>query len=258
MLESCGSELADVGELYEADYDFPHARGAPRLRYMLATTQRSGSNLLALSLWRSGGLGAPLEYMRAASIAALQRRLGASRAAYWQALQQRRTSPNGAFGFKAFGSHLKECGRDMPELLEVGLPVDRIIFLTREEKDCQAISLARATQTDAWTASTRPAAEASFDRDLITGCRRFIERQEDAWLRYFDRLKATPVFVTYESVVHEPDRTIQRVAQSFGVDLAACRRVNVPALRRQADDRSQEWLRRFRQSRLERRDSNRE
>jgi LPS sulfotransferase NodH len=239
-------ELADVAELYEAQFDFPRTTTEPRLHYLIATTQRSGSTLLALRLWRTGGLGAPLEYLKSDTIAELEKRLGAaSHAGYWCALQGRRTSPNGVFGFKAFGSHIKECGRDRPQLVDICLPPDRVIYLTREDKDRQAISFARATQTNAWISGARPTAIASYDREFIAGCRRFIERQEIAWQRYFERLKIAPVFVTYESLIGDADRTTTRIAQALGVDLLDCAEVKLPALHRQSDELTQEWLQRF-------------
>ena len=115
--------LGSVGELYEASHDFPRTLAAPRSSYMIATTQRSGSTLLALHLWRTGGMGAPLEYLRKSSVEMLSRRIGVSNCSeYWRALRSLRTSPNSVFGFKAFASHIKDCGRFMPELLGACLP----------------------------------------------------------------------------------------------------------------------------------------
>ena len=48
---------------YEARFDFPHRATAPSRPYLLATVPRSGSTYLSHVLWRTGCLGAPLEYL---------------------------------------------------------------------------------------------------------------------------------------------------------------------------------------------------
>jgi len=215
---------------------------------MIATTQRSGSTLLAMQLWRTGGMGAPLEYLRKGNVETLAERIGVTDpGGYWRGLQSLRTSPNGVFGFKAFASQIKDCGRSMPEVLSTCLPPDRIVYLEREDKDRQAISLARATRTDEWTSAATPAV-VRFERSLIDGCRRYIDRQEIAWFRYFDRVKLTPVRVTYEALVENPESMILPIAATMGVDLTHCVPVELPELRKQGDDSSEDWVRILRDS----------
>ena len=48
---------------YEAKFDFPARDRAPERSYLLATVPRSGSTYLSHVLWRTGCLGAPLEYL---------------------------------------------------------------------------------------------------------------------------------------------------------------------------------------------------
>ena len=48
---------------YEAKFDFPARAAAPERPYLLATVPRSGSTYLSHVLWRTGCLGAPLEYL---------------------------------------------------------------------------------------------------------------------------------------------------------------------------------------------------
>jgi trehalose 2-sulfotransferase len=241
--------LTDVGNLYSERYDFPEFKAPPGIRYLIATTQRSGSNLLALALWRTGGFGAPLEYIRAPTVSVLRKRFQTSgHVDYWRALETKRTSTNGVFGFKAFASHVKECARSMPELFDVCLGIDRFVYLTREDKEAQAISLARASQTDVWVLTAGGNAKGAYDRALIAGCRRFIERQEAAWMRHFERVKSTPVIITYESLANDSTLTARRVAEALGVDLEGCRGLELPTLVRQSDAQSEEWLRRFKAS----------
>src|SRR4051812_43480431 len=84
-------DAIDTG--YEGKFDF--AGRQPETAYLLATVPRTGSTFLSHLLWRSGCLGAPLEYLNfepsgpfafAASSPGEQRDL-------WQRLLWRRTSP---------------------------------------------------------------------------------------------------------------------------------------------------------------------
>src|ERR1051325_8501170 len=74
------------------------ARG-PQLTYLRASVPRAGSTYFSHLLWRTGCLGAPLEYLNfesagpygfASGSAELQRRL-------WRSVVRRRCSPNGVF-----------------------------------------------------------------------------------------------------------------------------------------------------------------
>ena len=82
---------------YEAKFDFPVRVAGPERPYLLATVPRSGSTYLSHVLWRTGCLGAPLEYLNfdpagpwgfANGSPAEQQRL-------WLSAQRIRTSPNG-------------------------------------------------------------------------------------------------------------------------------------------------------------------
>ena len=76
---------------------------------MLAGTPRSGGNYLCHLLWRTGLMGAPMEYFNFHTLMLqMAVRLGVtSLADYVQRLLRVRTSPNGVFGYKAHFDHLQ-------------------------------------------------------------------------------------------------------------------------------------------------------
>lgn len=49
--------------LYTREFDFPIRKGPPTTQLMIATMPRSGSTAFCLELWRTGLMGAPLEYV---------------------------------------------------------------------------------------------------------------------------------------------------------------------------------------------------
>src|ERR1700722_6648583 len=121
--------------------------------YVLASTFRSGSTHFCMSLWESGALGAPWEYFNFDNTKRyMYSRLQAkSQGDYVRRLLAVRTAPNGVFGVKSHFHHFRTALRDYPPLLEMMAPV-RYIYGNRRNKLAQAVSLARALQTNVWMA----------------------------------------------------------------------------------------------------------
>src|SRR5215471_21377591 len=110
---------------YEGKFDFPARPQGPTLTYLLASVPRAGSTHFSHLLWRTGCLGAPLEYLNfepagpygfAAASPQLQLQL-------WRSLLVRRCSPNGVFGLKAFAPQLDQLQRKNPTLLDEALGI---------------------------------------------------------------------------------------------------------------------------------------
>ena len=110
--------LEGVETGYEEKFDFPLRDCPPDQVYVLASVPRSGSTYLSHLLWRTGCLGAPLEYLNflpaghygfASSAPEKQIEL-------WESVLHRRTSPNGVFGVKCFPMLIALLSRSNPEL----------------------------------------------------------------------------------------------------------------------------------------------
>lgn len=232
--------------LLGAEYDFPAWEGPPRHLYMIACTRRTGSNLLAMALWRTGVLGAPLEYLNDPNVEELCRRHAlASPQDYAGFLFRRRTSPNGIFGYKAFYDHW----RKRPALARL-LRAQTIVFLRRGNEVAQAVSLFRAIRTRHWASlETRPMAMAAYDADGIAGQLAGIRAQNRDWHRFFRCRGIAPIEITYEEIAIGECPLIERLRQRLGVAERGPAPPGLPDLRRQADATSAEWERRFRRER---------
>jgi len=55
--------LTDIETGYEGRFDFPARHQGPGRTYLLASVPRAGSTFFSHLLWRTGYLGAPLEYL---------------------------------------------------------------------------------------------------------------------------------------------------------------------------------------------------
>ncbi len=128
----------------------------PRLRYVIFSAQRTGSELLCDYL-RERGVGIPFEYFNHTHMPQIATRLGCvlpdgrvNLMRYISLLEPKRTR-NGIFGTKLQPDQLRTISRDDEGQARAMLSrFDRIIVLRRRDRLLQAISLARAHLTNQW------------------------------------------------------------------------------------------------------------
>jgi len=232
-----------ISQAYHEGADFPYRQQAPAITYMLACSPRSGSTHLALALWRTGCLGAPMEYLHFPHPSGIFKRLGGgSPQIYWYELQRLRASPNGVFGFKMFLSSYRRVAHIYPDLLPL-IKSDHVVYLVRRDKIAQAVSHAKATQSGSWfyesAVEPRPA---SYDYDLIDRCYREAIREHDGWEMLFRQTDCRPFTIVYEDFIEDVDGTIKRIAEHLGVNLERGAVLeNLISLDKQSDSVSKCW-----------------
>jgi trehalose 2-sulfotransferase len=231
-----------------ATLDFSQTTGFTK-SYVVASSFRSGSNHLCLTLWETGVLGAPWEYFNYDT----EKRFMYSRLAaqspgdYLRKLTACRTSRNGVFGVKAHFRHFEVALREYPPLIEVMRDV-KFVYINRRDKVAQAVSLARALQTGAWfTFSKADKFPLFYSREFIDECLEEVRRQALSWIMWFREHRVTPLTVHYESLLADPAATVANVASYVGVELDATARLPIPRLAKQSDGINQDWCTRYRQ-----------
>lgn len=218
--------------------------GAPvRRRYLICSTGRSGSNLLCDLLEQTGLAGVPMEYLNGNYIEAWRRRESSETLdadAYLAGLERVRTSANGVFGVKAHAHHID--GR-------IGDPAvfftrfDRLIFLEREDKLAQAVSLFRAAVTRAWTSQvvsdpSQSRSTPDFDPYLITTSLHQLLEGERAWRRMLSGKGDRVIGLKYETLVEKPDRVLEAIFRSLDIPERPTA-WPAPRLRQQRDEASE-------------------
>lgn len=230
--------------------DFP--RSAPlRKSYVVASSYRCGSTFFCSELWRTGVLGAPGEYLNIGEGRMLRdvmanRLQAASPEDYFAKLLACRTSRNGVFGMKAHFHHFEAALNWCPSMLDLLSPVT-YIYLNRRDKLAQAVSMARAMQTDAWT-SMDGAVEMAlrYDEGLIIQCLEDIRQQRLGWLRWFEINNIAPFVVNYEDLVADKAKVIRSVVELLGVQNDEPEEIRPPIAERQGDETNIAWAARFR------------
>lgn len=247
-------------------YDLPACTGART--FVIASSPRTGSTLLARMLWDTGRVGAPKEYLNPMQIRDWEVRYGgplsrlthgllrgpavglAGRGRWTDERLHRhldrvraRRSGGGWFGMKIHWHHFERFfvapGRDPAAFL--GDPV--WIRIRREDRLAQAVSWVRAWQSGAWVRSQRVRIEPIYDRAQITARLADIDAAEAGWDGVLAGRDALDV--TYEALSADPVGTTRRVLAHLGVLDAGP--IAVP-LEKQSDAVSHAWVERYRDS----------
>ena len=224
MTRASASRVTNVRPFDGPEFDTPPDAGTTRaLTYVVCATPRTGSGLLCRALAGTGVAGTPTEYFDAERRALLTRRWGCGPglAAYAEALQARRTSPDGVFGIKlhwhqvgalraeSLGYRRGEAPFDQPSsflerLFGASLTYVRVL---RSDVNRQAISLWVAERSGVWGRGPLPPGERSarvrYSFEGIRRARARIVLGETQWDRYCRFNGITPIEVVYEDSQRE-------------------------------------------------------
>jgi trehalose 2-sulfotransferase len=237
---------------YEAAFDFPYYAGSPELSYFLAAIPRAGSTHLAMQLWKTGLLGAPLEYLNLRDRRPLEDNAAESLQAYWADILRKRTSPNGVFGCKLFTHDIWAVFEQDPGALQL-IRADRVIQLRRRNRVQQAISYSRARLSQVWIAAyAGEKKNVEYDFDYIVDSLKSIREQELSWEKILTLTQATSMTVYYEDFSADPEETVQRISAFLGVLGTGPTLVDLPQLSKQRDQTSSDWQDRFERELAER------
>lgn len=236
-------------------HDLPPPTGPVRT-YAVASVPRTGSTLLCRLLWETGRVGAPKEYLNPMQLRDWEVRLGhplsrrlhqrasglvmgavvgrgwtAGRLrAHLERVQQRRSS-GGWFGLKVHQHHHHR-------LLATGVSPAVWIRIRRRDRLGQAISWARALQTDQWAHWQQPSRSAVYRRSAVRQRIEAIEAAERAWDGYL-ALQPRVVEVEYSQLVAAPAEELRRVFAAL--EAPAPSRWPDPPTVRQANADSVRW-----------------
>jgi len=212
--------------------------------YAICTQPRSGSNLLCQYLSSTDRLGHPLEYFNGPT----RRELGLpdypdDPSLQIDAILRLGATSNGVYGVKLFTSHFAAFDRRVRWTER--LPNLRFVYLCRDDLLGQAISAARAGQTEQFRSTQRVKHAAFYDAGLISDQLTSIIQQRARWEAFFARTGISPLRITYERFLENPSAHVDLVAGLVDIDGAKidASRIN---LVKQRDALTEEWRQRFR------------
>jgi hypothetical protein len=235
-----------VRTLIDERLDFKEPVGL-RKSFIVASSYRSGSSFLCTSLWETGVLGAPWEYVNTDhELRNLMARFKVSNFAdYLPKLLARRTSRNGVFGMKAHFHHFRSALDEYPRLLEDLKPVT-FVYINRRDRVAQAVSMAKARQTKSWISLQRSLGSTpEYDKAFIDDALQTAARQTQAWQNWFKRRNITPFVVDYEDVVADKASVVRSIVELMGVQDDEPETIVLPPVSKQGDETNETWISQF-------------
>jgi LPS sulfotransferase NodH len=235
--------------------------------YFICTTPRTGSFLLAHALDSTGLAGRPQEYFDPNFEGLWLDRLGiTSDAEFFARILPAGTTPNGVFAakvhwhqFEYLAGKLRAAhgGGPLLDLLGRTFPGLRQVFLTRRHKVRQAVSYYRAIETDRWwsvrgdpAANREPPAPAPpFNYERIDHWVTRLTNFEANWRRHFRVAGVEPFEVAYEDFVGAYEPTVRAILRHLEIPAGEGLTIAPSRLEKQADEVSEEWVRRYQEMR---------
>ncbi|ALR11239.1 trehalose 2-sulfotransferase [Mycobacteroides saopaulense] len=250
--------------------------------YLVLASQRSGSTLLVESLRATGVAGEPQEFfqylpttsqspqprewfadVQDESILRLLDPLDAGKpdlapATIWRDyIRTVGRTPNGIWGGKLMWNQtplLLNRAQGLPDRSGEGLlaairdvvgsdPV--LVHVYRPDVVSQAVSFWRAVQTRVWRGRPDPVrdARAEYHAGAIAHVITMLQAQEAGWRRWFAEENIQPIDISYPFLWRNLTQVVGTVLEALGQDP---RLAPPPVLERQADQRSDDWVDRYR------------
>ncbi|MEU0496911.1 Stf0 family sulfotransferase [Mycobacterium sp. NPDC006124] len=250
--------------------------------YLVLASQRSGSTLLVESLRATGVAGEPQEffqYLPSTSQSPQPREWFADAGdesilrlldpldegkpdlappEIWRDyIRTVGRTPNGVWGGKLMWNQtslLMQRAEGLPDRSGTGLlsairdvvgsdPV--LVHVYRPDVVSQAVSFWRAVQTRVWRGRPDPVrdARAEYHAGAIAHVVTMLRDQEDAWRTWFAEESISPIDVSYPHLWRNLTEVVGTVLEALGLDP---RLAPAPVLERQADQRSDDWVERYR------------
>ncbi|WP_242202494.1 Stf0 family sulfotransferase [Aestuariivivens insulae] len=202
------------------------------LNYVICSTPRSGSTLLAKGLQSTMLAGLPHEYFNVEHKKDyLNRWQFKSNIEYIEKLKKNRVTPNGTFGFKLHYNQYEQEFED--RRLEDCFGNLRYIFITRNDKIFQGISLEKADQTNKWSSEFVSNKKAIFNFKNIKKNISIICNQEKKWKDYFTQYNIDPFVIEYEELSSNYEEVIISTLNYLGINIKT--KIAPPQIRKQGN-----------------------
>jgi LPS sulfotransferase NodH len=223
--------------------------------YVIATTPRSGSNLLSDLLLVSGVMGQPSEFLNPNGTIpplAIKHNLLDARdrlylSQYLNFVTENFCSANGVFGLKLLFDQF-EIFFDYSPVKKL-LQKSKFILLSRRDFISQAVSLHIATETDSWKSfeedkSKRKLVE--YDEKKISYFVNRIFQHNLKWIEFFTVNKIDYLQIYYEELLANPNQVCQNICSFFDIETDYQFNLEKTRFQKQGDELNQKLADTFR------------
>ena len=226
------------------------------INYIVCATPRSASNLLGDTLLKNG-MGHAREYRNRKHLAKAKWDKEKPLEIYCKKLLNLGKTPNGVSGIKMMWYQMEDFvheAKKIPKYKNVSVwtilnyfPPLKYIRITRRNKIRQAVSFAKALQTDMWRFKKGQVPKSDiklkFNPQQIGDSLRELMRSEKYWDKFFKKNNIKPLVIVYEDFVDNYEATIRRVLDYLNLPIP--KKIKKSKLVKQADAQSEEWIKRY-------------
>lgn len=225
-----------IEDHFSTNRDFPNCPQGADFKFVLCTSPRSGSTLIASMLYATRIAGDPIEYLNNQWIKVHQQ-LNAPASQdfdilhYLREWETRRTSPNGVFGIKLHYHQMRRAWRGRKESAAQYLKgYDKHLLLIRRDKVAQAVSLYRAINTQIWSSEDTAYLDAGatvrnqpveFNVTRIAELLAFLIKEEEGWRDYLKTNNLPFVEFFYEDFLADYSGASLALLKQLGFNLKA-------------------------------------
>lgn len=213
--------------LENLDWDYP-APSQEGVQYLILSSPRSGSTMLASALITARNAGVPIEYLHNRILSGLGAPLTAEKVMrHLEAVRRRRTTPNGAFGMKLHGGQFRALFMHNQHVTPDGMAFlkrfTHVLVISRRDKIAQAMSYIRSVKTGVWNSaheSDRQSARYVFaEEDAHELCRLISTFLVDEllWKQLCATMDYKVFHTTYEELAAEPVRVMSGINGFLGL-----------------------------------------
>jgi len=246
----------------------------PRYRsYIICTSPRSGSTLLCRLLAATGRAGNPDSHFHTPSLAGWLVDYGLTRADYasdrdataavFAAAKAEGEADTGVFGLRmqrpSFAFFMQQAAMLFPEAttdaarIRAAFGETLYVYLSRQDKLDQAISMVKAEQTGLWHRAAdgselerlAPPGPPAYDARRIEEKMATLEALDAEWPLWFTQQGIRPLTLPHECLSANPQAALGQVLAALGLDPTMAEAIQTPTARL-SDDINKEWAARFR------------
>jgi LPS sulfotransferase NodH len=241
----------------------------PQKTYVICTTPRSGSHLLAEALQITGVAGKPDEYFTPNKAGKMQNEQGhvvkiygkQSLTAFHELVLSLGSTSNGVFGIilhigylpvvlNAFRTLPLYAGLSDKAILDALFYEPKFIWLRRRDKVRQAISWIKAQQTGNWsmqsgTAASSQPTQLQYDYFAIEQKIENFTKDEQRWASFFRTNNIDPFTVMYTELVQSFEQTSVELLKFLDVPQPKGIKFKERKLKKQADNINELWAAKY-------------
>ncbi|MEO6394355.1 MAG: Stf0 family sulfotransferase [Devosia sp.] len=216
----------------------------PLRTIVIATLQRSGSNLLGELMVQTGLLGRPGEFFNPFALRATYPGQGKTLTERFELARQHGATANGVVAIKLFPEYVPTLQSGFRFSEWFGTPV--WVWLRRRDLLAQAISLSLAREQGSYISANAPKREPTYSAQGIYNTMRELASRNIRWEVYFARTGIAPIPIYYEEIESDPDRVIRAIGDAAGIELGNFRSAPPAQFQKQRTACNAEWAERFR------------